>query len=293
MTKPALILIHGRSQEGKNPVLLQEEWLTALRVGLGSDAGRILDDVEIRFPFYGDELDNWVHRTEESTPADGRGTSDAGAIDRNYLAFQQEVAGEILARHGMHATAQEEAIGAAARGAGERSPEWVQGMLRMLDRVPGVTGLYIARIMRDVYLYLHHPAARAAIDKIVTSTLNGRCVIVAHSLGTVVAYRLLKASNGIDAPLLLTLGSPLGIGPVRAAVVPRKSPSAVARWVNAYDDRDDVALYPLGQGRFPLEPKKPIDDIGGIDNRTANHHGIVEYLNKSDIAGLIAAALQA
>jgi hypothetical protein len=293
MTKPALVLIHGRSQGGKDSVQLKEQWLVALRDGLGQDAGNILAGVDIRFPFYGDELDAWVQRAEVATPADARGPGDGSAVDSNYLAFQQAVAAEILARHGLDAAAQANEVPQAARGAGERSPEWVQGLLRLLDNVPGVTGLFIATIMRDVYLYLRHPAAQAAIDRIVTPTLSGRCVVVAHSLGTVVAYRLLKAASVGDAPLLLTLGSPLGIGPVRAAIVPRKAPSIVARWINGYDDRDDVALYPLGQGRFQLAPAMPIEDIGGIDNRTANHHGIVEYLNKPPIARRIAEALQA
>lgn len=288
MSKPALVFIHGRGQGGKDPAALRDQWLAALRIGLGPDADRVLDGVTVRFPFYGDELDDWVKRTAAATPADARGAGDAEAIDPDYLAFQQAVVEEILAQYGIDAAACMAASGTDIRGS-----TWVLGILRALDYVPGVTGRYIATIMRDVYLYLRHPAARAAVDRIVMPALTGRCVIVAHSLGTVVTYRLLKAADDVDARLLITLGSPLGIGPVRAAVVPRHAPRGVAHWINALDDRDTVALFPLGKGRFSLEPRMPIEDIAGIDNQTANHHGIVEYLNKAQIARRIADALEA
>jgi hypothetical protein len=286
MTKPALVFIHGRGQGGKDPIALRDQWIAALRVGLGEDADRVLDGVDIRFPFYGDELDTWVKRTEAATPAEARGAGDE--INPDYLAFQQAVVEEILAHHGLDAAACMGASGAEARG-----PTWVLGILRALDHVPGVTGRYIAAIMRDVYLYLRHPAARAAVDRIVAPALSGRCVIVAHSLGTVVTYRLLKSANEVDARLLITLGSPLGIGPIRAAVVPRHAPRGVANWINALDNRDTVALFPLGRGRFSLEPQMAIEDIAGIDNQTHNHHGIVEYLNKAQIARRIGDALEA
>ncbi|MDN2584300.1 hypothetical protein [Aquibium sp. ELW1220] len=289
MSKPALVLIHGRSQAGKDRAVLEETWISSLRKGLGGQA-HLLDDVDIRFPFYGDVLESWVFPGDSVNNGTARGF--ASAEDPGYLEFQAEVATEVLARHGIDAQAQDELVGDAVRDAGPRSPEWVQGLFRLLDRLPGTTGLFISMVMRDVYLYLNHAGAQRAVDETVIPAFTGNCVVVAHSLGSVVAYRLLKDANAsTSVPLFMTIGSPLGIGPIRRAMAPRKFPTVVGSWINAYDERDDVALYPLGSGRFSMDPPTPIMDIGKIDNTTDNHHGIVEYLNKEAIAREIAHAL--
>ncbi|MGW5960958.1 hypothetical protein [Methylorubrum thiocyanatum] len=293
MTKPALVLIHGRSQGGRDPGELRRIWLDAFRDGLGANAESILDGVEVRFPYYGDALDAWIARADGRASGTPRGDGDTLTGDPQLLEFQSRVAVEILARHGIDAQAEAARLGGSGHTApAPRSPEWVQAIFRILDRLPGATGAFISAVMRDVHLYLNNPGARRDVDAIVTPEIRGRCIVVAHSLGSVVAYRLLKAATDCEVPLFLTIGSPLGIGPIRESVTPRRFPAVVKTWTNAFDDRDDVALYPLGRGRFPVEPQHPIEDISGIDNRTENHHGIVEYLNKPIIAKTIATALE-
>ena len=289
MSKPALVLIHGRSQAGKDPEKLKETWISSLREGLGGQA-HLLDDVEIRFPFYGDVLESWVSPGDSVNNGTARGF--ASAEYPGYLEFQAEVFTEVLARHGKDAQALDELVGDAARDAGPRSPEWVQGLFRLVDRLPGTTGLFISMVMRDVYLYLNHAGAQQAVEETVIPAFTGNCVVVAHSLGSVVAYRLLRDANAsTSVPLFMTIGSPLGIGPIRRAVAPRKFPKVVGSWINAYDERDDVALYPLGLGLFSMDSPTPIIDIGTIENTTDNHHGIIEYLNKKAIVKEIAQAL--
>jgi pimeloyl-ACP methyl ester carboxylesterase len=54
----------------------------------------------------------------------------------------------------------------------------------------------------------------------------GPCIVVAHSLGTVVAFKLLRAHTQ-DVPLFVTLGSPLGLTSVQSALKrPRINPHA-------------------------------------------------------------------
>ena len=52
-----LLLIHGRSQGGKNQVNLQAEWLEALDKGLKKSKLNMPAGVCIQFPFYADVLD--------------------------------------------------------------------------------------------------------------------------------------------------------------------------------------------------------------------------------------------
>ena len=52
-----LLLVHGRSQGGKDPVSLKAEWLGALNKGLQKSGLSLPENIEIDFPFYGDQLD--------------------------------------------------------------------------------------------------------------------------------------------------------------------------------------------------------------------------------------------
>ncbi|WP_410675526.1 hypothetical protein [Amycolatopsis sp. cmx-4-68] len=66
--------------------------------------------------------------------------------------------------------------------------------------------------LKQVSRYLRDPrlreAARAAIGKLIT---EDTWVVVAYSLGSVVAYEALAAMPGHQVRALVTLGSPLGI----------------------------------------------------------------------------------
>jgi len=169
---------------------------------------------------------------------------------------------------------------------------WVQAILRAIDKHGGgmnQTTLEIAT--RDVYLYTTRSGVRDEIDRIVGEKIDEQpTLVVAHSLGTVVAYHVLRTDRrALKVPLLVTLGSPLGVRAVRDPLRPLRPPPPVTRWYNAYDKRDVVALYPLDAQNFPIQP--PIDNYGKVDNSTENRHGIVGYLDDTDVAKRILGGL--
>ena len=113
-------------------------------------------------------------------------------------------------------------------------------------------------------------------------------VVVSHSLGTVVAYNLLKREgkqNGWVTPLFVTLGSPLAVKAIRKAVAPNRHPEGVGTWFNALDERDVVALYPLNDAFFPTDPA--VENKTDVDNPTENRHGIEGYLADPVVAAKI------
>jgi hypothetical protein len=63
-----LLLVHGRSQGGKDPVRLKADWIGALDRGLQKAGLSLPAAVDIDFPFYGDRLDEFVRQFE--LPAD-------------------------------------------------------------------------------------------------------------------------------------------------------------------------------------------------------------------------------
>jgi pimeloyl-ACP methyl ester carboxylesterase len=123
------------------------------------------------------------------------------------------------------------------------------------------------------------------------SLLRGSTVVVAHSLGTIVAYRLLRDANEkAKVPLFVTLGSPLGINAVKQHLRPPalNIPEGVTKWLNGTDERDYVALYArLDRDTFA----EGIENVSDVHNRKSDAHAIVDYLSDSTICRRIHAAL--
>ena len=52
-----LVLIHGRSQQGKDSIALKAEWLAALARGLEKNGLTLpIPEEHVRFPYYGDTI---------------------------------------------------------------------------------------------------------------------------------------------------------------------------------------------------------------------------------------------
>ena len=124
--------------------------------------------------------------------------------------------------------------------------EWVQAIGRILERrIPLFRKIGMLFVVQ-VDAYLNRPHITQAVDEIVAPFFKpGPVVIVSHSLGTIVSYRLLRQTNFTNVPLFVTLGSPLGINAVKDRISPPKlaQPAQVGHWLNGVDDRDFVALY--------------------------------------------------
>jgi hypothetical protein len=290
MTKPRILFVHGRAQGGRTGAEIEREWLAALREGLGDRAG-ILDGLGIDVPFYGDDLDRFTAQATAALPADLRTRGDIAGIDPEFLQFQYEVFEEARRQEGVT----EDQVRANMDGDHlDRGPlnwRWVQAIMRTLNRIPGLDGDLIERFTLDVWIYLTRSIVRKAINKIVTDNIkaDGNLIVVAHSLGTVVAFDILRDANRPDVPLFLTLGSPLGIEAIRKRVAPIKHPPVAGAWFNARDPRDVVSLYPLTPSFFSVTPA--INNYDGVRNRSSNAHHISGYLNDATIADQIHNAL--
>lgn len=142
--------------------------------------------------------------------------------------------------------------------------------------------------MRDVSLYLTQDEVRDAVNAKVRATLSPETkVIVGHSLGSVVAYDVLMRNQPGEnvRSTYLTVGSPLGLSPIRDALGDLGNPAAEAGWANHYDERDIVALHPLDGRNFPVEPT--ISNDNSVRNHTDNRHGIAGYLDDPRVAAAI------
>lgn len=291
-----LVFVHGRAQQGKNADALKKEWIDAWKVGLAK-TGLTLPIAEelIRFPYYGDTLNQLVNGATEDDAADVviRGAESSGdeqAFIRSILRDVQEK--QHISDNMVRCVANAEVA--------ERGPlnwRWVQAILSALDQhVPGASGTSVALFTHDVYEYLKNPGVRDVIDSGVRKafSLDVESVVVSHSLGTVVAYNVLRR-DGDDAgwkiPTFITLGSPLAVKVIKQGLAPISHPRCAPIWFNAMDERDVVALYPLDANHFDVAPS--IENKTDVDNPTENRHGISGYLSDPVVARHIYQALVA
>lgn len=287
-----LLFVHGRSQQGKDPGKLKATWIEAFKKGADAANLPIPDDLDIAFPYYGDALDEFTHQSNLplTTDIQARGES---AVNEDFLEFQAEIAEELREARGITEDQVNEEYGENPKPKGPLNWEWVQAILRTLDKHGGgINQAALEQFTRDVYLYTRRSVVREAIDKIVAEKISEEpTVVLGHSLGTVVTYSVLRYDpRSLNVPLFVTVGSPLGVRAIRRQFRPLESPRA-GQWFNAYDDRDVVALYPLDNSNFPIDP--PVENYAGVRNHTSNRHGIVGYLDDVTVASKLLHQLEA
>jgi hypothetical protein len=294
-----LVLVHGRAQQGKDATELKATWVDALNRGLkkSSLSLPINPHTDVTIAYYGDTLNDLVSGLSQRQAAEVilRGIG----VSHEERQFARDLFAEVLAARDLSEAEVQAELDANVIEKGLLEQEWFQGVLRLLDdRVPGASAASIALFTHDVYQYLRNESIRIVIEDGVAAALvqHPGSVVVAHSLGTVIAYRLLVTEGdrrGWKVPTLVTVGSPLAIKAIKRFLQPIRRPECVARWFNALDERDVVALYPLDAKRFPMTPPTlVIHNKTDVMNDSQNHHGIVEYLEDREVARNIYDALR-
>jgi hypothetical protein len=127
------------------------------------------------------------------------------------------------------------------------------------DLAEGPLRVFIRLLFREVAAYLraHDSPRRVAAREEVAARIARRQprIVIAHSLGSIVAYEALHAHPELQPELFLTLGSPLALPqavfhrlcPTPEGAIPHltgRRPSGVGRWVNIADPGDPVAVPP-------------------------------------------------
>jgi hypothetical protein len=279
-----LVFVHGREDESLDAAGIKMAWIDAWRTGLArAGLGLPMAEDSIRMAFYGDVLEEMVG---------GRGADDAArAIVRGeHLTREQELfLKAFLAEVQECAAIPDQDVAAIldeeVRARGVLDWGWVQGILAVLDqRVAVAVGASVALHANDLYHYLNDTERRRKMGERLTAALRPgvETVVVAHSLGSVVAYDLLKHEPDLDVPLFVTLGSPLAVSMVKRSLRPLVHPGCVGHWFNAVDDDDLVALFPLDPDNFNVEP--PIENKIDIDHPGADRHGVTGYLGDPEVA---------
>lgn len=112
-------------------------------------------------------------------------------------------------------------------------------------------------------------------------------MVIAHSLGSVVAYEALCAHPELRVRQLITIGSPLAIrGMVYDRLIPppcHDKPKSVGQWVNLADPGDLCAVPIGGIARLFAIDKDVTAPIG-----TFAFHSVTKYLSCETLAEILA-----
>ena len=118
-----------------------------------------------------------------------------------------------------------------------------------------LTDLITGMALPDVQDFLFEPEHRKQMEDVFLARLRSGgnpFVVIAHSQGSMIAYDVLRqlTKSDIDIRLFVTIGSPLGLPPVRAVFKKwaKKNklpfPPCVTNWINVAAEGDVVALDP-------------------------------------------------
>jgi hypothetical protein len=287
-----LVCIHGRGQYGKNPDDLRRKWAAGLNFGLTTVGRKTVNPDKIVFPFYGDLLEAKKLQAQQSGASIDLESAEA-VRDQHISPLMPEKVAQVESDLLKSMADQAEVTEFESEGFEERLLK-IPGARRLLQLIADRTNVdqeAIEAHLTDVAVYLK--VAREEVLKVVRAELppsDEPIVLIAHSLGSVVAHDLLQDTAIRDrTTLFVTAGSPLGLQACYKnllagnAVHPK-----VHAWASAFDPDDFVALG------HPLAPLygQPLEDLR-VDNPPNKAHSIEYYLGHDRVAGRISEGLAA
>ncbi|GAB1516871.1 lipase family protein [Actinophytocola sp. KF-1] len=267
-----IVCVHGIAQQLRGEQTLLQAWWPAMADGVVRAGGGPVAISDVAMAFYGDLFRPSGERLAVGDPI--------YVADDVRPGFEQE----LLLAWWRQAALVEDAVPPMDGDTLVRAPRSVQTALRALSRSRFFARVAVRALIFDlkqVSGYLLDPAlrqeARARVAAVITPATR---VVVAHSLGSVVAYEALCSLPDHSVRALVTLGSPLGI---RNLIFDRLDPaprngrgvwpgSDALVWTNIVDRGDVVAL------EKDLRPRFGDRVDNAVVHNGAHAHDVTAYL---------------
>ncbi|MFJ2161190.1 hypothetical protein [Streptomyces sp. NPDC087856] len=278
-----VVLVHGIAQQVEGPQSLLDHWYPKLCDGLILADRPVVPADEVTMAFYGDLFRPAGHRA-------------VGVPDLDASDVEVGLEEDLLLQWWEAAAAVETQVTGPDAQVRLRTSRRVQRALDALSHSAFFAAL-AERMMilsaRQVRRYFTEPDTREAVrDRLVKAVTDDTEVIIAHSLGSVVAYETLCAHPEWSDLTLVTLGSPLAVrGTVFDRLVPpprdglARWPAPVKAWTNIADEGDVVALVKELASAFG----KRVDDVPVHNGAKA--HDVRPYLTALETGEAIGKAL--
>lgn len=265
-----VVIVHGRAAQMEIPAIMRADWEDALRFGLDRvSTGIDPAQIDVELAFYGD-----IWRPDERQPLPT--ITPARPVEEGVPSLSE-------------------------------ISLWVDERLGLGDAL-------LEHLLHDVDDYFSEPALREATNARLAAVVRSglpsgeQAIIVAFSMGSLVAYDSLRADPTLPAAALLTIGSPLAMpsfyrrvdAAAPGGTAPRTPfPSQLAMWVNVWT-KDDPATAGHHQmrARYPsTDPSRRwVQDVetwgrSASPTNPAGAHNALDYLSSRVFATALDAAL--
>ncbi|MFG2574542.1 hypothetical protein [Streptomyces sp. NPDC048481] len=260
-----VVVVHGIFANRSSRDEMRETWLAALREGLRNVRFRGADALTIECVFYGHLYNDgkagpsWQYEVADLEP---------GLEQELLIALAESVDDPASDRAGK-------------AGYAPRTVQWAIDFLQA-RKILGGTNARILGFVKQVARYLRDPEFKKKVQAEFSAAMEtGPRAVVAHSLGSVVAYDWLRTHGPTSATTLVTLGSPLGLRPVLRELhpyldaCPAPWPTGVDTWVNVAAKEDAVATVKALDGLFAGK----IHDLDAANSRATAHDALVYLKN--------------
>ena len=159
--------------------------------------------------------------------------------------------------------------------------------------------------LKDLATYYEEPEKRDLLRQRMKDKLakhaGKRIMVIAHSMGSIIAYDVLRAMGREDPQFrvehFVTIGSPLGLPHVKHRIYQEndlvRTPSVVRQWTNLADRRDPVAadVHLADDYRANSRGVRVVDDLvinGYVGHeRKPNHHKSYGYLRTPEVSRVV------
>ena len=306
-----IVLVHGIDQQQTPADVLESQWLPALAggvrlAGFPALADRLWRDssgpraIETRMAYYGQLFLRPDVQGDDSTELAADEQAFAEKLAEEWLSRaaaqasrpkERQTASRELAYVRQQIGDEEQVIGAVLRSA-------INGVARLRWFMPyGVAFAerFVNRALAQVTRYFADEAVRDAALRAVKDLIDPDTkIVIGHSLGSVVAY---EAMHQIEhpLPLLITIGSPLGLDTIiypKLRPQPPSFPTLVQRWVNVADSDDFIAAIPDLRLTFSTGiPTTAVFESGYTVDNGAKPHDAKFYLAKVEVGKPVAEVL--
>jgi hypothetical protein len=306
------VFLHGIGGH-RRPEDARRTWTAALAQGmLEGGHGKLSEDlltgrlVDIEFAYYGD-LFHGAQSQGVTASLNEVEAETLRALLLEIVEFHEANTQDPQSRAAFRAARSQLAADGVRQGTGAIVRKLISAATTVLSAAPlrgasqWASGKLLVRDLSQVVRYLNRGeadsegktlAARIQ-DRLLETVAGGPAIVVAHSLGSVVAFEALHKS--VNVPVLVTLGSPLAMRVVvwpRLLPQPPTTPESVTTWLN-YWDRDDIfSVRPVLEDHIPPNSRGVRARTRRVDSDGVWVHSVTKYLAHGVVGGKVAEAIR-
>lgn len=266
-----IIFIHGMNQQNYNADSLKQHWVDIFKQGLHyAQIPMCSAELDIEMAFYADLMQSYQF-SNQSNPT---------TLDTDKSAHPQP---QLHAPFNLHFLEQPKptttdnnsntAIPLLPQFLAQDHPDFptrlsiyaellkdhlFKDLASLIDHFPNIHARLIHEFLLETYLYLSDIEFMQAVHQRIQACFDPKKshLIVAHSLGSVIAYNFLHQYPQYSVDGLISLGSPLAFRVIQEKIYhPIAAPDNLkGDWINFYSTEDFLTAFPLINPPFDFSP---------------------------------------